>query len=605
MPNRIRILPDEIANRIAAGEVVDRPASVVKELVENAVDAGADRIVVEVAAGGKESVRVSDNGCGMSRDDALLALERHATSKISDLSDLFALHTFGFRGEALPSIAAVSRLTLETKQDEDAEGTRIEVVGGRVRNVASMGRSRGTTVTLHGLFFNVPARRKFLKGIDTEYRHIVQTVTAMVLAYPDIAFVLKHNGRETLRLERATRERRMEHIFGVRLGEDAVLVDEKADGISVWGFVGSPDTARKAGVQQVLIANRRWVLHKAISYAVSDGYGGLLPKGFSPAYCLFLEVDPARIDVNVHPSKREVRFADERTVYRAVAETVRRTLRRVDLIPDMDAAPIMPVSGSGGEARVQIQEAIAEMPARPYRPTPLGMDADVQMALPLTVRAQKPVSELPSGEQAALDDEDFAEVSLWQLHNRYILAHIKNGLIAIDQQVAHQRILYERALEQVLVRPATSQRLLFPMTLDFGIKEIQVVRDAIALLEKMGFGIRDFGGNTVVVDAIPIGLKMWNDGQLLRDVIRDVVERETRTSASPRQQHRQISPMEHLLAASFAWHTCIRAGETLSHKEMQALIDQLFATKEPFVCPYGRPTLVKVSLDEIGQWFGR
>ncbi len=595
MANKIRILPDDIANRIAAGEVVERPASVAKELIENAVDAGADRVVVEVATGGKESLRVSDNGGGMSRDDALLALERHATSKIQSLDDLKGLLTHGFRGEALPSIAAVSRLTLETRLADAIEGTRVDVVGGRVRDVSSIGRGQGTTITLHGLFFNVPARRKFLKGVDTEFRHIVNAVTAMAMAYPEIGFDLKHNGRQVLQLGRANFDRRAERIFGVRYGEDAIGVESSASGLEVRGFVGKPEIARKSGVQQVVIVNRRWVQHKAIAHAVYEGYGGLLPRGLAPSYCLCLSIDPARVDVNVHPSKREVRFADERLIYGTITRAVRLSLRGADLIPELsdDAISAMP-EAAGSDV------AIAETPAVAYRPKVGG---EPQMALPLTVRSSPGGVSGTSADTDGLAEEDFARVSVWQLHSKYILAHIKNGLIAIDQQVAHQRILYERAMDNMHARPATSQRLLFPITLDFGVKEIHLVREAMPLLEKMGFGIRDFGGHTVVVDAIPIGLRAWQDGQLLKDIIRGMAEAEHTTSLSATGQERQIAPQEHRLASSYAWHTSIRTGEDLSVEEMRAIIDQLFATQEPFIGPYGRPTLIKIGLDEIDNRF--
>ena len=614
MANRIHILPDEIANRIAAGEVVERPASVVKELVENAVDASAERITIELIAGGKESIRVSDDGCGMSRDDGLLALERHATSKITHLSDLKSLHTHGFRGEALPSIASVSRMTVETRPDEDLEGTRIVVEGGRVRDVASTGRGRGTSVVVHGLFFNVPARRKFLKGADTEFRHVVNTVTAMALAYPDIAFRLSHSGRSVLSFDRSDRERRIEAIFGIKMGEDAVFVDGEDEGIRVWGSVGKPEAARKSGAQQILIVNNRWIVHKAMTYAVYDGYGGLLPKGLVPSFCLFLDIDPARLDVNVHPSKREVRFADERSVYRTVAATVSNTLRKADLIPELAGAGSLadmprPAPIQIGEQGRQPSGNVAEQAHQPYLPEPLGLGSEPQMALPLTVKPSFRKTAPDAGPSAldreALAEEDLAQVSVWQLHGKYILAHIKNGMIIIDQQVAHQRILYEKALDQFRAHPGTGQRLLFPLTLDFGLKEIQVVREAMPLLERMGFGIRDFGGNTVVADAIPVGLKVWEDGKLLGDIVADLVEGERRTSVPPGQQNRQISGREHRLAASYAWHTSIRSGDPLTRNEMQGLIDQLFATQEPFVGPYGRPVLVKMSLDEIEHRFGR
>ncbi len=594
MPNKIHILPEDIANRIAAGEVVERPASVAKELIENSVDAGSDRILIEITAGGKESLRVSDNGGGMSRDDALLALERHATSKIQNLDDLKGLLTHGFRGEALPSIAAVSRLTLETRVAEAIEGTRVDVVGGRVRDVSAIGRGPGTTITLHGLFFNVPARRKFLKGVDTEFRHIVNAVTAMAMAYPEIGFDLKHNGRPVLQLPRAGFARRAERVFGVRYGKDAIGVESSASGIAVRGFVGKPETARKSGAQQVLIVNHRWVQHKAIAHAVYEGYGGLLPKGLAPSYCLCLSIDPGRVDVNVHPSKREVRFADERLIYATITRAVQQALRGEDLIPELndEAVAAMPEG---------TQVSVAENPLA-YQPKVGG---EPQMALPLTVRASQGGAGAAHDDVEAVAEEDMARVSVWQLHSKYILAHIKNGLIAIDQQVAHQRILYERAIENMHARPATSQRMLFPLTLAFGVKEIHLVREAMPLLEKMGFGIRDFGGNTVVVDAIPIGLQAWQDGQLLRDMIRDMAEAEQATAVPPPGQDRQIAPQEHRLASSYAWHTSIRTGEGLATEEMRALIDQLFATREPFIGPYGRPTLIKIGLDEIDNRFRR
>lgn len=597
MSNTIHILPDDIANRIAAGEVVERPASVAKELIENSVDAGSDRVVVEVTAGGKESLRVSDNGCGMSRDDALLALERHATSKIQSLDDLKGLLTHGFRGEALPSIAAVSRMTLETRLADAVEGTRVSVVGGRVQDVSAIGRGQGTSITLHGLFFNVPARRKFLKSVDTEFRHIVNAVTAMAMAYPEIGFDLKHNGRQVLQLGRSRFNRRAEQIFGVQYGADAIGVEREASGIEVRGFVGKPESARKSGAQQVLIVNNRWVQHKPIAFAVYEGYGGLLPKGLAPSYCLCLSIDPARVDVNVHPSKREVRFADERSIYNLITRAVQQSLRSADLIPEMSDAAI-PMEASAID--------LAESPNIAYQPGQPKIGGQPQMALPLTTKISSEEAKRGAGVNAGeLDEEDFARVSVWQLHNKYILAHIKNGLIAIDQQVAHQRILYERAIDNMHTRPATSQRLLFPLTLDFGVKEIFIVREAMPLLEKMGFGIRDFGGHTVVVDAIPIGLRTWQDGQLLRDMTRDMAEAEHTTSVPPAGQARQIAPEEHRLASVYAWHTSIRTGEELSTEEMRTLIDQLFATREPFASPYGRPTLVKIGLDEIDNRFKR
>ena len=610
MPNRIRILPDEIANRIAAGEAVERPGSVVKELVENAIDAGADRIVAEVAGGGKDTIRVSDNGCGMSRDDALLALERHATSKISNLSDLRTLRTLGFRGEALPSIAAVSRMVIETRHVEELQGTRVRVESGRVRDVTSTGRDRGTTIAVHGLFFNVPARRKFLKGVETEFKHVADALTGLALACPSIAFVLSHNGREILNLGRSERQHRLEAIFGVQLGQDAVFLDGDRHGIRVWGFAGRPELARKSGAQQAMVVNGRWVRDRAVTHAVHDGFGGLLVKGFHPTFALLLELDPSRLDVNVHPTKREVRFADEATVYDAVAEVVRVGLREEDLVPEVDGGFAAPAILTNGATPTTPDPAggVADAPLEreAYLLDPLGLE-DVQMALALTVGKKTGGREEQAGtdDDADLTDEETVDqVSVWQVHDKYILAHIKNGLIFVDQHLAHQRMIYEQTLNSFKANSGLGQRLLFPVTLDFGLRQIQTVREAMPLLETMGFGVRDFGGNTVVVDAIPVELKVWEDGQLLREIVGDLTDRERRSSVPVGRQN-VISPLEHRLAAAYARHTAVRSGETLSPRGMRAMIDRLFATREPFVCPQGRPTVVKMTLDEIDRQFNR
>ena len=610
MPNRIRILPEEIANRIAAGEAVERPGSVVKELVENAIDAGADRIVAEVAGGGNETIRVSDNGCGMSREDALLALERHATSKISDLSDLRALRTLGFRGEALPSIAAVSRMVIETRRAEEIQGTRVRVESGRVRDVASAGRDRGTTIAVHGLFFNVPARRKFLKRVETEFKHVADALTGLALACPSIAFVLSHNGREILNLKRSERRRRLEDIFGVQLGQDAVFLDGERSGVRVWGFAGRPELARKSGAQQAMVVNGRWVRDRAVTHAVHEGFGGLLVKGFHPTFALLLELDPSRIDVNVHPTKREVRFADEAAVHDAVAEVIRGGMREEDLVPEVDrgiAAPAILTNGVTSTAPGS-PGSVADAPAahEAYLSEPLGLE-DVQMALSLTVRkAVEGDAEQADGvvDPDLADEETVDQVPVWQVHDKYVLAHIKNGLIFVDQHLAHQRMIYEQTLDCFQLNAGLGQRLLFPVTLDFGLRRIHRVKEAMPLLEAMGFGIRDFGGNTVVVDAIPVDLKAWEDGRLLHEIVDELGERE-RESSVPLGGQKTVSPLEHRLAAAYARHTAIRTGARLSGREMRALIDRLFATREPFVCPQGRPVVVKMSLDELDRQFSR
>ena len=629
MSTRIRILPDEVVNRIAAGEAVERPASVVKELVENAIDAGADRIVIEAAAGGKEALRVTDNGCGMSHDDGLLALERHATSKITDVDDLAGLHTLGFRGEALPSIAAVSRMVVETQPEPDKAGTRIVVEGGKVRDVSPVGRDRGTTVAVHGLFFNVPARRKFLKSVETELRHIVTAVSGLALANPERAFILSHGGRTILNEPRSDRQTRAASILGVRMGDDGVFMEAELSGIKVWGFVGRPDLAKRSGALQAQVVNGRWVQHRGLSFAVYDGYGGLLPKGLYPSFALFMEVDPAKVDVNVHPSKKEVRFSDEGLVYRAVVETVRQALRRSAIIPDVGAEEPVPASLEAGNghgtgsiyapgaptstAGLVTDGRPARMAGLPAGPT--GLQMGPQMALSLPVRDGSDTGE--AGEPESIRGSDLmpgsgGDIPVWQLHGRYVLAPIKNGMIAVDQQLAHQRIVYEQVLACFGESPGPGQRLLFPLTVDLGLSEVELIRRAQPVFEKMGFGIRDFGGNTVVIDAIPQDMKDWQEGRVFREIVGDLAQADG-ASALVDEPERAAdgtdgspgSPLERAVATSYARHTAVASGTSLSTREMQALIDQLFATREPFVSPGGRPTVARISLDELDRRFGR
>lgn len=608
MPTRIRILADDAINKIAAGEVVERPASIVKELVENAIDADADRITIEVDGGGRDRIRIADNGCGMSRDDALLSLERHATSKIRDASDLANLRTLGFRGEALPSIAAVSRMSIETRDAGATGGTRVDVDGGTIRDVADIGREPGTTVTVDRLFHSTPARRKFLKAADTEWRHVSQTVTGLALANAGVAFTLSHDGRETLRLTAGSVQERLEALFGVRIGDGAFLVDDETAGVSVRGYVEAPERARKRAVQPIVV-NGRWVQHRGIVLAVTDGYGGLLQKEASPAFALCVDVAPSAVDVNVHPSKREVKFSDPRAVYRAVADAVRRAVRVGGAIPDLSRLESTPVIVEGG---VGVDDETLARPVAYGRPAPghdvaadqaaalrepLSLD-DSQIALPLSIQkeAAEPAAEEKSAEPVV------GRSRFFQVHARYIIAQVKQGLIIVDQNLAHQRVVYEQAVRQMEADgEASGQTLLFPATFDFGLDEIVAVREVMPLLGKMGFGIRDFGGNTVVVDAVPAGLDAWDEGALLRALVDDLVSERT---AHLDLGDRSVDPAVHFLATSYARRVAIPHGRAMGQDEMEHLIDTLFGCAEPYASPSGRPTLSRLSLEDLARRFG-
>ncbi len=605
MPTRIRILPDEAINKIAAGEVVERPASIVKELVENAIDSDPHRITIEVWGGGRDRIRVTDTGCGMSQDDALLSLERHATSKIRSAADLWSLKTLGFRGEAIPSIAAVSRMTIETRDRTSATGTRIDIDGGTIRQVADVGRGPGTTVAVEQVFHNTPARRKFLKGADTEWRHISQTVAGLALANPGIGFVLTHDDRESLRVTRGSIEDRLESLFRVRIGESAVAIDGQHNGIFVCGYVEVPELARK-GSNQVIVVNGRWVRHRGIVQAVSDGYGGLLQKDVSPAFALCLKADPSEIDVNVHPSKREVKFTDARTVYRAVADTVRSAVRASGSIPEwssMEATPVV-IDADVGLDDDSLTQSIAYQPSGSGHGVasdspaslrePLSLD-DSQIALPLSMHTSQAIP--------AEDEEPKAAEGLrfFQIHGRYVLAQVKQGLIVVDQSLAHQRILYERVIGDIEKgHQSAGQSLLFPATFEFGLTEIVTVREVMPYLAKMGFGIRDFGGNTVVVDAVPSGLETWNEGELLREIVGDLISDRT---AHLDLGDRALEPAVHFLAAAYARRVAIPHGRRMQETEMGNLIDTLFACSEPYTSPSGRPTLCRLTLEELARRF--
>jgi DNA mismatch repair protein MutL len=591
MPQRIRVLDDHVVNQIAAGEVVERPAAVAKELIENALDAGGRDITVEVEAGGKHLVRVADNGSGMGRDDALLALERHATRKIRSGDDLAAITTLGFRGEALPSIAAVSRVVLVTRTPGEAAGTVITVEAGRITDVRDGARSPGTTVEVRQLFFNVPARRKFLKSAETELRHISRIFIEYALAYPECAFLFKHDGQDIYRLSPVAQlADRARSIFGKQTVDKCVPVAWQDAGITVTGLVGKPEIARNTAGQLTIYVNRRVITSRLINHAVMEGYHTLLQKGQYPFAVLCLALDPGTLDVNVHPAKREVRFSDDQLVHRAMAQAVRETLSGADLMPRISlpaAFPAAPAVAGYRPARVtqsitdyvQRHTGIADRPPQQemftHRPAP-----------PLSVH------ETPQQEDSQNVDEHLGQI--WQLHDSYIFAQVKGGVLVIDQHAAHERILYEEIAGQLAAGPKTAQQLLFPVTLELSHPEFLLAQEVMPLLKDIGFGIRAFGGTTVVVDAIPTSVRNWREGKMLADILDEML-----------QHGNAASGLKERLAASYACKAAVKAGDPLKPGEMSHLINRLFTTSNPYTCPHGRPAVIKMTLEELERLFGR
>ncbi|MBN1292451.1 MAG: DNA mismatch repair endonuclease MutL [Candidatus Latescibacteria bacterium] len=584
---KIKILPDIVANKIAAGEVVERPASVVKELAENSVDAGASSIVVEIEGGGRRLVRVSDNGEGMSRDDALLCLERHATSKIASAEDIEHIVTLGFRGEAIPSIVSVSKAVIDTKRKDDMFGTRLIIQGGVLKNVTDIGRDKGTDVEIRNLFFNLPARRKFMKNEQTELRYIKSIIYETAIASPGLNLRLISDGKETFSYRGCTeREEMLEQIYGKTLANQMIPLNVSVNGVEIRGFVGKPETARTSGFNQTIVVNGRPVRSKSISRAILDGYGSTVAKGLFPAFVLYLETDPSRLDVNIHPAKREIRIHREYPVLESLRQIVSRVLQTMSAAPELGySTPVTvynppPGSWHHETPRTFFTEKHSEQP--PIQTGIIFTDniSDSQSAN-TEMRIEK-------------DAAPFEGPAFWQLKDRYIITTVKEGAIIIDQHVAHERIIYEEVLEQLTGKPTASQQLLFPLTLDFSAADYDVFLPMIPFLNRIGFSVREFGERSVIVDAIPSGKARFEEGNIFFEYIDEM------------RIHGKISSgYTDKLAAAIACRSAIKAGKPLNQTEMQYLADRLFATKNPFNCPHGRPTIVKLTLDELDRRFGR
>jgi DNA mismatch repair protein MutL len=621
MATKIHILEAEIANKIAAGEVVQRPASAVKELIENALDAGAKKITIVVRDAGKTLMQVVDDGEGMSSEDALLAFQRHATSKISAAQDLEAIVTLGFRGEALASIAAVSQVELETRQPADDLGTLIRIEGNELKEQGPCAAEPGTSITVKNLFYNTPGRRNFLKTRNTELKNISDVVTRMAIAFPEIGWVYVSDDEQLLDLKPKDVEGRLADLFGERQFRSLVRLKEVSEFLTLDGFIGKPDFARKSRSEQFLFINRRYVINRALNHAVFQAYEHLMVKGAFPFYVLNLTIDPKRIDVNVHPSKLEVKFENESAIYRFVLSAVRKTLGEHDLVPSVTFGAGQVSQGPDAHLRFlqteRMQTNLGDLLPPVQSETPdidlgrvfrnierrIGDDVlqrdgeatfptDLQKPAPPTserILQHKPIG--TGAEQLSVQDGK----PIWQVQNKYILSQIRTGLLIVDQHVAHERILYEKALSNFENSLPTTQQLLFPQTVQLSASDYSLAKELVPHLEKLGFDLKPFGKNTVVIEGIPADVRAGSESQILQDVLDEYRNNE----------HAQHIDARDNLAKSFACKAAIKAGDRLTTTEMLILIDQLFATRMPYVCPHGRPIVVKISVDELDRRFGR
>jgi len=619
LSSKIHILTPELSNKIAAGEVVQRPASVVKELIENSLDAGATRISIVVKDAGKALIQVVDNGEGMSEQDASLAFRRHATSKIRTAGDLEEIRTLGFRGEALASITAVARVELKTRSESDDLATFLRIEGDEVKERTKSALECGTSITVRNLFYNIPARRNFLKHRQTELKNITDVIMRMAVAYPEVEWFYTSDDEVMLDLKSNSIEGRVTAVFGKALSQSIIKFEDTNDLMTVSGFIGRPNFARKSRAEQLVFMNRRFIFSKMINHAVFQAYEHLLEKGSFPFFILNLTLDPRKVDVNVHPSKMEVKFENESNIYRMILSVVRKALVDNDLMPSVSLKDGDAVSPADAKLQfdsqiwkkaIEIQTGAPVFPigaaSRPgelklsITPNIIGLDElerpvlNSETSLPFKVPSSannRILSQRTAGDPSASQESK----PIWQAHNKYIISQIRNGLMIIDQHVAHERIIYERVLSNFKNSLPSIQQLLFPETVELSASDYLLVKELQAHLERLGFDIKLFGKNTVVIEGIPADVRVGNERKILQDVLDEYRNNE----------HAGISDVRDNLAKSFACKAAIKAGDRLNISEMIVLIEHLFLTKMPFVCPHGRPVIVKIPLEELDKRFGR
>ncbi|MDZ7268033.1 MAG: DNA mismatch repair endonuclease MutL [candidate division KSB1 bacterium] len=599
--SKIKLLPPDLTNKIAAGEVVERPASVVKELIENSLDAGATQITVVVKDGGRALIQVVDNGCGMSREDAQMAFQRHATSKIATAADLECIRTLGFRGEALASIASVSQVVLKTMAPGASEATVVELEGGVQTHLSIAAGTPGTSIAVKNLFFNTPGRRKFVKSPTTEYRQILAVINRFCVGHPDIYFTFVHNDEVILDMPPAgSLAERVTTLYGSRMYDALVPLQDRGPVCEISGVLGKQSTVRSSRGEQFLFLNNRYISDRSLQHAVISGYGEMLAHGGFPFFAVFLRVDPSRVDVNVHPTKMEVRFADDRLIYALLRTAVRQTLNNNSVIPVAnDFARAVPVLSWAAAPEVPASEgetAAAQQTPATFAPADFRVKhpgRQLGLALPLPPAATAPPVELVPEAQGRL----YEGTDVWQVHNRYIFSQIPSGLVVIDQHVAHERILYEQALAAFSKQEPATQRLLFPVVVELSAEDYDLAFEMLPFLAKIGFALKPFGHRTLLLEGVPPGTRYTanlQDSKVILDII-DEYKRGKRDKLEIREN----------IAASFACHAAIRSGDRLTRASMNALIDQLFATKSPYFCPHGRPVVINIPLAELDKRFGR
>lgn len=625
MSDIIRLLPDSVANQIAAGEVIQRPASVIKELVENAIDAGAQHIDVLVTDAGKSSIQVIDDGKGMSETDARLSFERHATSKIREAADLFALRTMGFRGEALASIAAVAQVELRTCVEGEELGTKLVIAGSKVESQEAISCPKGSNFCVKNLFFNVPARRKFLKSNQTELSNILTEFERIALVNPNVSFTLYHNDAELFNLPAIQLRQRIMGVFGKKINQDLLSLDVDTTMVRISGFVARPESARKKGVRQYFFVNGRYMRHPYFHKAIMDAYEHLIPVGEQVSYFIYFDVAPGNIDVNIHPTKTEIKFENEQAIWQILAAAVKETLGKFNAVPSIDfdteGMPDIPAFESSPYAGIQPPKttynpdynpfntsavppsSYSSKPSRDWEQLYEGLEhhssaQHIQKSYPddgdyfTAASMEQPVTPTlyDHSEEAAMGEKSSQH---YQFKGRFILTSVKSGLMIIDQQRAHIRILYDQYLEQITRRQGASQGMLFPDIVQFPVSEVPVLQEIMEDLSYLGFELTDLGGGSYAINGIPSGIEGLNPVELIQSMVHTAMEKGGKVKEEVQSN----------LALTLAKAAAIVPGQVLTNEEMNGLVDGLFAVATPNYTPDGKTVLSVLQEDELEKLF--
>ena len=599
MSDIIQLLPDHVANQIAAGEVVQRPASVVKELLENAIDAKATSIKLLIKDAGKTSIQVIDNGNGMSETDARFCFERHATSKIKTAEDLFNLQTKGFRGEALASIAAIAHVVLKTKQEDQELGTHIKIEGSEIISQELVSTPKGTSIAVKNLFYNIPARRNFLKSNTVETRHIIDEFQRVALVHPSIEFSMYHNENEVYRLVKSNLRKRIVAVLGKKTNEKLVPIDEKTDVVTLTGFVSKPEYAKKKRGEQFFFVNNRFIKNAYLHHAVVNAFEGLLGNGYHPSYFLYLTVPTNTIDINIHPTKTEVKFDNEKILYAIIRSTVKHSLGQYNVAPvlDFNRDASLDVPYDFKNKKVYKEPTIAV--DSNFNPFKTDSKKSTQQWEALYTDMEPPKIDIQNIEVTTdadinLFENESKSAKTYQIHRKYIVSTVKSGILFINQNLAHQRILYEEYLENITVNDAMSQQLLFPLEIHFSKDDIKLIHEIKTDLESTGFLFDKIKDETIVVKGIPTTISESQVTIIIEQLLEDIKNEVPDTSFS------QLDVMAKSLAKSLA----IKTGTQLSIEEQENIVGRLFTCKEPNHSPFGKPTFITMKLNEIDKKFG-